>query len=104
MGASAGCRMDSDGGFTILSGYVDMSGTDTTVTAIAAEILGLPPEKIRIVASDTDRAPHAGVSGGSMVTYCLGNAVQAAAEDAREQILAVASDQLEIDARRPRDG
>jgi CO/xanthine dehydrogenase Mo-binding subunit len=96
MGASAGCRMDGDGGFTILSGYVDMSGTDTTVTAIAAEILGLPAEKIRIVASDTDRAPHAGVSGGSMVTYCLGNAVQAAAEDAREQILAIASDQLEI--------
>jgi CO/xanthine dehydrogenase Mo-binding subunit len=96
MGASAGCRMDSDGGFTILSGYVDMSGTDTTVTAIAAEILGLPPEKVRIVASDTSTAPHAGVSGGSMVTYCLGNAVRAAAEDARDQILALASDELEI--------
>ena len=98
MGASAGCRMDSDGGFTILSGYVDMSGTDTTVTAIAAEILGIAPERVRIVASDTSRAPHAGVSGGSMVTYCLGNAVRAAAEEARDQILALAADELEIAA------
>jgi CO/xanthine dehydrogenase Mo-binding subunit len=96
MGASAGCRMDGDGGFTILSGYVDMSGTDTAMTAIAAEILGLPPERVRIVVSDTGSAPHAGVSGGSMVTYCLGNAVRAAAEDARDQILAIAADELEI--------
>ena len=98
MGAAAGCRMDADGGFTILSGYVDMSGTDTGVTAIAAEVLGLPADRVRIVAGDTSRAPHAGISGGSMVTYCLGNAVRAAAEDARDQILRLASDEMEIDA------
>src|SRR5262249_54095542 len=95
MGARAVCRMDSDGGITVLSGYVDMTGTDTGVAAIAAEIVGAPPESVRVVSGDTNDAPHAGVSGGSMVTYCLGNAVAAAARDAREQILRYASDELE---------
>jgi CO/xanthine dehydrogenase Mo-binding subunit len=97
MGASAVCRMDSDGGITVLSGYVDMTGTDTGVAAVAAELLGAPPESVRVVSADTDSAPHAGVSGGSMVTYCLGNAVAAAALDARQQILRYVSNELEID-------
>jgi CO/xanthine dehydrogenase Mo-binding subunit len=97
MGASAVCRMDADGGITVLSGYVDMTGTDTGVAAIAAEITGVPLESVRVASGDTNEAPQAGVSGGSMVTYCLGNAVAAAAGDAREQILRYASDQLEID-------
>jgi CO/xanthine dehydrogenase Mo-binding subunit len=97
MGASAVCRLDSDGGITILSGYVDMTGTDTGVAAIAAEIIGAPLDSVRVLAGDTNEAPLAGVSGGSMVTYCLGNAVALAARDAREQILDYASQQLEAD-------
>jgi len=97
MGASAVCRLDSDGGLTILSGYVDMTGTDTGVAAIAAEIIGAPLDSVRVLAGDTNEAPLAGVSGGSMVTYCLGNAVALAARDARGQILEYASHQLEVD-------
>jgi CO/xanthine dehydrogenase Mo-binding subunit len=97
MGASAVCRVDSDGGVTVLSGYVDMTGTDTGVAAIAAEIIGVPLDTVRVVSGDTNEAPHAGVSGGSMVTYCLGSAVALAARDAREQILRYAADQLEVD-------
>ena len=97
MGASAVCRLDSDGGVTILSGYVDMTGTDTGVAAIAAEIMGAPLDSVRVLSGDTNEAPLAGVSGGSMVTYCLGNAVALAARDAREQILDYASQQLEVD-------
>jgi CO/xanthine dehydrogenase Mo-binding subunit len=97
MGASAVCRLDGDGGVTLVSGYVDMTGTDTGIAAIAAEILGVPLESVRVVSGDTNEAPHAGVSGGSMVTYCLGNAVALAARDAREQILRYAADELEVD-------
>jgi CO/xanthine dehydrogenase Mo-binding subunit len=96
MGASAVCRVDSDGGITILSGYVDMTGTDTGVAAIAAEIIGAPLDAVRVRSGDTNEAPLAGVSGGSMVTYCLGNAVALAARDARGQILDYASQQLEV--------
>ena len=56
-----------------------------------------PSAMVRVVAEDTGSAPHAGVSGGSMVTYCLGNAVTVAARDAREQVLRVAARELEID-------
>jgi len=97
MGASAVCRLDGDGGLTVLSGYVDMTGTDTGVAAIAAEIVGAPLDAVRVTSGDTNEVPIAGVSGGSMVTYCLGSAVALAARDAREQILDYAAQQLEVD-------
>jgi CO/xanthine dehydrogenase Mo-binding subunit len=96
-GGAAVCRMDADGGLTIVSGYVDVTGSDTAMQTIAAEVFGIDPDMVRVVSADTSIAPHAGVSGGSMVTYCLGNAVRAAAQDAREQLLRVASRELEID-------
>jgi CO/xanthine dehydrogenase Mo-binding subunit len=96
-GAGAICRMDSDGGLTVISGYVDMTGTDTAIAAIAAEVFGVSPDRVRVSMDDTSSAPHAGVSGGSMVTYCLGGAVAAAAREARRQTLEVAAQELEID-------
>ncbi len=97
MGAGAVCRLDNDGGLTILTGYVDMSGTDTTMATIAAETFGVDVDLVRIVATDSSAAPQSGVSGGSMVTYCLGSAVQEAAADAREQLLRIVSGQLDVD-------
>lgn len=95
-GAGAICRMDSDGGLTVISGYVDMTGTDTSMATIAAEVFGTTADMVRVTAADTSSAPHAGVSGGSMVTYCLGSAVALAAKDARGQVLEVAAQELEI--------
>jgi CO/xanthine dehydrogenase Mo-binding subunit len=63
---------------------------------IAAEALGFSPEKVRVVEADTSVAPHAGVSGGSAVTFTSGLAVLRAAEQARERLLLTASEQLEI--------
>ena len=73
-----------------------MTGTETTFAAIAAEVLGTTPENVRVVAADTASAPFAGVSGGSKITYTVGRAVERAAEQARERILYVASEELEI--------
>jgi CO/xanthine dehydrogenase Mo-binding subunit len=98
-GAGAVCRMNSDGGLTVVSGYIDMTGTDTAMAAIVAEVVGIAAERVTVVSGDTNDAPHGGLSAGSMVTYCLGSAVLAAATDAREQILRVAGDELEIDPR-----
>jgi CO/xanthine dehydrogenase Mo-binding subunit len=97
MGAAATCRMDADGGFTVVTGYVDMTGTETGIAAIAAATLGVPFDQVRVAAGDTDAAPQSGVSGGSMVTYSLGPAVVAAAADAREQVIRIVSEELEID-------
>ena len=94
--SSALCRLDGDGRLTVVTAAVDMSGTETAFAAIAAETFGLPMEHIRVVAGDTDTAPYAGSSGGSKITYTVGRAVQKAAENARERLLQVASEELEI--------
>lgn len=93
--ASAACRMDGDGTLTLMVGSVDLTGSDTVMRLIAAEILNQSPDSIRLVHGDTDSAPWMGATGGSKVTYTLGAAVKQAAEDARRQILDIAADRLE---------
>ncbi len=93
--ANAACRLDRDGTLSILVGTVDMSGTNTALAQIAAEAFGLPVEDIRVVNGDSDSAPYAGASGGSKITYTVGLAVERAAREARQQLLAIAADQLE---------
>jgi CO/xanthine dehydrogenase Mo-binding subunit len=94
--ASAACRLDADGGLTVVTAAVDMSGVGTGFATIAAEAFGLPVDRIRIVAGDTATSPYTGASGGSKVTYTTGKAVQKAAAAAREALLAVAAGELEI--------
>jgi CO/xanthine dehydrogenase Mo-binding subunit len=93
--ASALCRMDSDGNFTLQVGVSDISGVSTSLKMIAAEILGLTADKVTIVLLDTDSAPYAGGSGGSKTLYTVGAAVQKAAEDAAEKIKKIAATELE---------
>jgi carbon-monoxide dehydrogenase large subunit len=53
---------------------------------VAAEVLSIPTEKIRVETPDTDRNPYEWQTVASHVTWGCGNAVYRAAEDAREQI------------------
>jgi CO/xanthine dehydrogenase Mo-binding subunit len=94
--AAASCRLDADGGLTVITGAVDMSGTTNAFQSIAAESFGLPLDRVRVVAGDTSQTPYSGLSGGSKVTYTVGRAVQRAAEGAREKLLEVAATELEI--------
>jgi CO/xanthine dehydrogenase Mo-binding subunit len=96
--ATACIRPNTDGTFQIITGAVDITGSATTMALIAAEVLGVPPEKVRITTPDTTHAPYAGMSGGSKITYTVGSAVRLAAADARRQILAIAADHLEANA------
>lgn len=98
MPSNAGCRMEPDGTFTIVTGSVDLTGTNTSFALIAAEVLGIPAEKVQVVNGDTSTAPFGPVAGGSMTTYVVGSAVHRAAQRAREQVLAIAADQLEAAA------
>jgi CO/xanthine dehydrogenase Mo-binding subunit len=96
--ASAVCRVNHDGSVSVVVGSVDLSGTNTALTQIAAEAFGVPIERVAVVNADTETAPYAGASGGSKITYTVGAAVQRAAADARRQLLAIAADQLEAAA------
>jgi CO/xanthine dehydrogenase Mo-binding subunit len=89
------CRLDHDGSLTVVLGSVDLNGTNTTFSQIAAETFGLSGTEIQVTTADTSAAPYAGGTGGSKITYTMGPAVQRAAEDALQQIKAIAADILE---------
>jgi CO/xanthine dehydrogenase Mo-binding subunit len=95
--AAAMCRLEGDGTVTIITGVVDMSGVSSGFATIAAEALGIHPSRVNIVASDTSSAPRSPMSGGSVVTYSSGRAIQRSVEDLKSRLLRFASEQLEID-------
>ncbi len=92
---AANIRLNHDGTFTVTLGAVDITGTHTVLAMIAAEVLGQPVERIRVKLLPSDSAPYAGMSGGSKITYTVGLAVQAAAEDAKRQLFEIAANELE---------
>jgi CO/xanthine dehydrogenase Mo-binding subunit len=94
--AAAVCRLDADGHLTVITGAADMTGVETGFATIAAAAFGIDPAQVRVVNADTSSAPYAGTSGGSKVTYTVGRAVERAAIEARERLLEVAADELEI--------
>jgi CO/xanthine dehydrogenase Mo-binding subunit len=95
--AAAACRVNPDGTVTVLTGSTNLTGTNTALAAIAAEALGLDPERVRVVQGDTDTAPFAGMAGGSKITYTVGRAVLLAAQEVRRQVLELAAQRLEAD-------
>ncbi len=87
-----------DGSCGICCSTVDMGqGSDTAMAQIAAEILGISAEAIRVIHPDTDVTPYDMATLGSRSTYHMGNAVRHAAEDARAQLLRIAATALQTD-------
>jgi CO/xanthine dehydrogenase Mo-binding subunit len=98
MGAAT-LKMNDDGSFNLLVGATDLgTGSDTILGQIAAEVLGVPLEKVVVFSSDTDITPFDVGAYASSTTYVSGMAVQKAAMDVREQILAVGAAMLGTDA------
>ncbi|HEX6487535.1 MAG TPA: xanthine dehydrogenase family protein molybdopterin-binding subunit [Candidatus Dormibacteraeota bacterium] len=93
--AEAVCRVDRDGSLVLQLGTVDVTGTDTTFAMIAAEVLGVSADRIKIEHPDSASAPKAPGSGGSVTTYSVGPAIEAAAAELRRKLLELASDVLE---------
>jgi xanthine dehydrogenase YagR molybdenum-binding subunit len=83
--ASASARILADGTAVVRSGTQDIgTGTYTVMTQVAADALGIPPERIDFELGDT-LMPPAGVSGGSTTVASVAPAVKAACEAAREK-------------------
>ena len=96
--STATISVNEDGTVSLLTGSVDISGSDTGLAAITAETLGVDMDKVVVAKRDTDLAPFTGPSGGSRITYSQGKAVQMAAEDARDKLLALAADRFGVPA------
>ncbi|MDB5312402.1 MAG: aldehyde oxidase and xanthine dehydrogenase, molybdopterin binding [Gemmataceae bacterium] len=98
--AKARVTLAADGTATVESGTQDLgTGSYTIFTQVAAEILGLPVEKVRCRIGDST-LPRAGVSGGSSTAGSVGSAVRAAAEELRDKLVALAT----ADAKSPLKG
>jgi putative selenate reductase molybdopterin-binding subunit len=83
----ASIKINDDGSFNILVGATDLgTGSDTVLSQIAAEVLGVPLEDTIIYSSDTDMTPFDTGAYASSTTYISGMAVKKAAEQVREQI------------------
>ena len=96
--STASISVNEDGTVGLLTGSVDISGSDTSLAQIAAEVLGLELEQVIVAKRDTDLAPFTGPSGGSRIVYSQGKAVEMAAGDARGKLLALAADRLGVQA------
>ncbi len=92
--STASISVNDDGTVSLLTGSVDISGSDTSLAAIAAEALGIPMENVVVSKRDTDQAPYTGQSGGSRIVYSQGTAVQRAAENTIEKLTALAAERL----------
>src|SRR5882672_4405722 len=61
-------------------------GSDTAMAQIAAEVLGVTTESVKVVHSDTDVTPYDMATLGSRSLFHMGNAVKLAAEDTVQKI------------------
>jgi CO/xanthine dehydrogenase Mo-binding subunit len=88
-------KLNPDGTLSVLTGQVDIAGTNIALAQIAASAYGIDIEKVKITTGDTDVAPVTGLSAGSKTVYTVGVAVLQAAQDARRQTLEIAAGELE---------
>jgi CO/xanthine dehydrogenase Mo-binding subunit len=88
-------RLNPDGTLAVLTGQVDIAGTNISLAQIAASAYGVDTDLVRITTGDTDTAPVTGLSAGSKTIYTVGAAVLQAAEDARRQTFEIAAAELE---------
>jgi carbon-monoxide dehydrogenase large subunit len=103
--SAAFMKFNEDGSLNIsVSGMEIGQGFLTVMAQIAAEILTVPMEKIRVELPDTDRNAYEWQTVGSHVTWGCGNAVKAAALELRgkmfevvERALGIARDTLYLE-------
>ncbi|MHC5020815.1 MAG: molybdopterin cofactor-binding domain-containing protein, partial [Planctomycetota bacterium] len=93
--------LDRSGSATVSCGSTEIGqGSDSVLAFCVAEVLGLNPRDVRVVAGDTGVTPVDLGSYSSRVTLMSGNAAIQAAERARELMTPHVAKKLEIPASR----
>jgi CO/xanthine dehydrogenase Mo-binding subunit len=88
-GSSAKVALNEDGTVTVSVGGQEIGqGSFTIAAQMAAASLGVPVEWVRVATPlDTNYSPYEWQTVASRLTWSMGNAISAAARDARQQIL-----------------
>ncbi|GAA4936705.1 carbon-monoxide dehydrogenase large subunit [Nonomuraea thailandensis] len=103
MGAESGgyetvvLRMEQDGSVVVSAGVVSIGqGIETALAQLAADRIGVPIERVRVVLGDTAMTPYSSI--GSIASRSLpigGGALTRAAGKLRDKLLAIAAHRLE---------
>jgi xanthine dehydrogenase molybdenum-binding subunit len=98
--AAARIVLNQDGSVQLQIGATEIGqGSDTVFAQMAAEVLGLPMSMVHVISNqDTDISPFDTGSYASRQTYVSGMAVEKAALDVKEKILAFAQKMTDIPA------
>ncbi|MBZ0167438.1 MAG: molybdopterin-dependent oxidoreductase, partial [Candidatus Omnitrophica bacterium] len=92
-------KVEEDGSVYFFTGAADTGqGSNTALSQIAAQELGVSYSRIKCKSGDTEITPFDTGSFASRVTFISGNATILAARDAKQQILAVVSEEHGIPA------
>src|ERR1700742_3092022 len=92
-------RIDADGSITVFTGKAELGqGFKTAFQQIAAEELDVPFASLKVVTADTRLTPNEGYSSGSNSTKDSGTAIQNAAAQVRELLVAEAARRLDLPA------
>ena len=85
-----------DGRFVVYFSAPDYGqGTNTVISQLAAEVLGVSRDRIELVNADTALTPDSGIQGASRSTYFVGGAVCQAARNLWQETLAMAAEMLD---------
>ena len=92
----AGARMTPSGGLELRVGlHSHGQGLETTLAQVAHEVLGIDPERVRVIHGDTALTPYSTGTWGSRAMVMAGGAVAAACEVLRNRIAALGAHLLQ---------
>ena len=92
----AGARMTPSGGLELRVGlHSHGQGLETTLAQVAHEVLGIDPDKVKVVHGDTALTPYSTGTWGSRAMVMAGGAVAAACEALGERIAALGAHLLQ---------
>jgi len=91
-------RVDADGTITVFTGKAEIGqGVRTAIQQIAAEELDVPFASLKLVTADTGRTANEGYTSGSNSMKDSGTAIQNAAAQVRELLIAEAARRLNVE-------
>ena len=78
--STAAVNIGEDGAAVVITGNPDIGGSRVSMAMMAAEVLGLPVERVRPIVADTASIGFSMLTGGSRTTFATGMAVTQAAQ------------------------
>ncbi len=84
--STAAVHIGEDGAAAVVTGNPDIGGSRASMAMMAAEVLGLPIEKVRPIVADTASIGVSMLTGGSRTTFATGMAVTQAAQKIVDEV------------------